>query len=74
MNQDEAEIASAVGVAISNQNETIPAVARATGFTRRKLNRKIAGKSRKGFSIDDLHRICCYIGIRASEIIRSVGL
>jgi len=72
MNPTEARIAGAVGRAIGNQNETVPAVAKATNISARKLNRKIAGKARKGFSVNDLHRICCYIEVRLSEILRSV--
>jgi hypothetical protein len=72
MNPTEARIAGAVSRAIGNQNETVPAVAKAIGFTKWKLNRKLAGKARKGFTVNDLHRICCYIEVRLSELLRSV--
>ena len=74
MNETDAKIAEAVGQAISNANATIRGVAKATEIPRWRLSRKLAGKARHGLWPDELGSICRHIGVRASEIIRSVGL
>lgn len=74
MNPTDAKIAEAVGQAIGNANATIRGVAKATEIPRRQLNRKIAGKARRGFAFDDIYSICRYIGVRIPEIFKAAGL
>ena len=74
MNPTDAKIAEAVGQAIGNANATIRGVAKATESPRWRLSRKLAGEARHGLWPDEGGSICRHIGVRASEIIRSVGL